>query len=476
MKKKLSIKQIFAQTNKLMLILAVMPLIISITLYSRQLFVYQKVLKNIERANQIVVKVDELVLEELWDLVFGIVPVKEHTQKNIIDDLKEDVQHIRGNIQSDQEISSLNVSVSIINTIEDYQKQIIKNIQTGDSVEKNEAIMTEIDSLTRLLTERLKDFVRVEIDVASTRNQEIIQSLVVLSLVELLIISGIIYFVRKNRIFINEQIQKPINELIIMSQELAAGHLLYRIEPSDTIELRQLTISVNKMADDLNRLLEENVLKQYHLAQSEVRVLQAQITPHFIYNSLDAIISLIEQQQYTAASEMTYALSDFFRISLSKGKEWIPVEREIKHVHDYLTILKIRYGETLNFSINIESDLQQFKILKMILQPLVENAVYHGTKFIRRPGKIEIIGTSINDNMQFKIIDNGIGMTFERLSEIRAELEKGIDSDFSTGYGLYNVNKRLLLYYGQDAALQIHSIYKKGTTVSLTVPKMKGEN
>lgn len=473
MKPQLSIKQIFAQTNKLMLLLAVIPLAVSVLMYTRQIYMYQKTLTNIEEANQIVAKVDQEVLEEMWDLVFGMVPVKNYSEENIITELQRDIGHIRENIQSPREISTLNVSASIIDTIQDYQQQILTNIDAGNSVDKNEAIMNEIDSLTTLLTDRLTDFVRVEIDMASARNQEMIRSLIILTLVELVIISIIVYFVRRNRNFINEQIQQPVNQLITMSQELAAGHLLYRIEPPPTVELNQLTVSLNTMADDLNRLLEENALKQYHLAQSEVRVLQAQITPHFIYNSLDAIVSLIEQEQYEEASEMTYALSDFFRISLSKGKDWIPVERELKHIQDYLTILKIRYGEMLDYSIDVDAELRDYQLLKMVLQPLVENAVYHGTKFVRRAGLIQIIGTSQGANMQFAVTDNGIGMTAERLTEVKAELAKGVDSDFSTGYGLYNVNKRLLLYYGQDAAIAVHSTYRKGTTITLTVPKKK---
>jgi len=206
-----------------------------------------------------------------------------------------------------------------------------------------------------------------------------------------------------------------------------------------------------------------------------VRVLQAQITPHFVYNSLDAIVSLIEQKHYEEAKEMTFALSDFFRISLSKGKDWVSVDTEIRHIKDYLIILKIRYGDMLDFKINVPDDLKEYEILKMILQPLVENAVYHGTKFIRRIGFIQVSVTEIEENLIFTVSDNGIGMTPERLKEVQEELEKGIDSDFNTGYGLYNVNKRLLLYYGSQAGMSINSQYRQGTVITVTVPKRQEE-
>lgn len=212
-------------------------------------------------------------------------------------------------------------------------------------------------------------------------------------------------------------------------------------------------------------------MKQYHLAQSEVRVLQAQITPHFIYNSLDAIISLIEQDCFEEALTMTHALSGFFRTSLSKGQDWIPLEKEISHINDYLVILKIRYGHMLDYKIDIPETLFPVSILKMILQPLIENAVYHGTKYVRHKGFIRITTCKIDEMIQFKVIDNGIGIPAEKLAEIRKELAKGIDSDFSIGYGLYNVNKRLLLYYGNDQKpITIDSKYREGTTVTLMIP------
>lgn len=473
MKPNLSIKQIFAQTNKLMLTLAVIPLLSSILLYSRQIYIYQRAFTNIEEANLIVTKVDQQVLKEMWDVVFGIVPPHAYQQKNTLKEVRTAINKIKENTSSSVEQSSLNVAISIIDTITDYQSKIIDNISLGDSVTDNEQMMVEIDALTRLLIDRLKDFVGVEIEVASVRHQEMIRSLILLTIVEGFIILMIIYSVRKNKKIINEKIQQPIDHLIHMADELAAGNLAFRLPIPDTLEMQQLTYSLNQMANDLTQLLEENALKQYHLAQSEVRVLQAQITPHFIYNSLDAILSLIEQEQTTRAAEMTHALSDFFRISLSKGQDWIPVERECKHISDYLTILKIRYGEMLTFSIAIQPELLQEQMLKMVLQPLVENAVYHGTKFVRRVGEVRITSENTPEQMTFIIQDNGLGMTPERLSEVQKELEKGIDTDFTTGYGLYNVNKRLLLYYGRAASIQIESTYQQGTTVRLSVPKKK---
>lgn len=334
--------------------------------------------------------------------------------------------------------------------------------------------MVQVDSVIELLSEILQEFVRVEISLASQTNQDLIQSVLLLIAFQLLLILLIIYFISKNRRFVRENLQNPLDRLVELSDELAQGHLGFRAVLPDTPELRTLTSSLNKMADDLTRLLEENALKQYHLAQSEVRVLQAQITPHFIYNSLDAIVSLIEVERYEQATEMTYALSDFFRISLSKGHDWIPLSKELRHVADYLTILKIRYGEMLTYEINQQTTSQDLLVLKMILQPLVENAVYHGTKFVRRVGKITITIQEYEQTIQMSVRDNGIGISHERLMAIQHNLKENTDPDPENGYGLYNVYRRLLLNYGSDVQFDIASIESQGTTISIIVPKKGG--
>ena len=323
--KKTSIKGIFQQTNKLMILVAFLPLLISSIFYSRQIFIYQNTINNIEEANQLSGKVDAIVLEEMWDLVFGQKSVADVQVNNVIEELRADLDHIQTNTNTAKEKNTLAVALRTLDSLETYQNKLIENIANDEPLEKNQYVMVQVDSVIELLSEILQEFVRVEISLASQTNQDLIQSVLLLIAFQLLLILLIIYFISKNRRFVRENLQNPLDRLVELSDELAQGHLGFRAVLPDTPELRTLTSSLNKMADDLTRLLEENALKQYHLAQSEVRVLQAQITPHFIYNSLDAIVSLIEVERYEQATEMTYALSDFFRISLSKGHDWIPL-------------------------------------------------------------------------------------------------------------------------------------------------------
>lgn len=375
-----SIKKIFKQSNKIMLAIAILPILFSIFFYTRYILIYQNSVDNIQAANQISTKVKNNVLEEMWDIVFGQIEPTNYDKKSIIYELRSEITVISENANTTTERSTLEVAQRTLDTMEKYLDKILDNVKLEQPVEENELIMLQIDSVNQLLYDILQDFVRVEINLASKRSEEVTNSLLLLSMAQLLIIACIFFFSRRTQKFLEKKIQQPINDLVKLANEFSNGHFSYRSTASQLFELSKLSESMNMMAENLTTLIEENAKKQQHLAQSEVRTLQAQITPHFVYNSLDAILALADQEDLPAVKEMTFALSDFFRISLSKGKDWIPLSKEIRHVEDYLKILKIRYAEMLTYDIQVPDGLQEQMVLKMILQPIIENAVYHGTK------------------------------------------------------------------------------------------------
>ena len=473
MEKTASIKDIFQQTNRLLFSITLIPLLVISIFYTRNILNYRSALANVEEANAVSTIVQENVLEELWDLVFGLIQVTDYEAGNELGKVRLAIEEIQANTTTAKESATLDVALRTLDTLDNYISEMEKNISNGRPFDENEAIMVQVDAVTVLLYDILQDFVRVEIELAGKTSDDMLVSLYYLMLFELIIILTIIFSAKKNNRFLTQQIQEPLNDLIVLSEELSQGHLDYRAKEPEVAELRVVTESMNDMARNLHVLIEENAVKQFDLAQSELRVLQAQITPHFIYNTLDAILSLAEQGNSEQVKTMTYALSDFLRISLSKGQDWITIEKEIRHIEDYLTILQIRYGAMLTFAIDIPEEILQTEVLKMILQPLVENAVYHGTKHVRRAGKVTVAATVAEDTIRFLITDNGIGMEDERLLEIQARLAQAtVDDSGEGGYGLYNVRKRLLLYYGNAASLQIDSTYRNGTTVTVTVPKI----
>ena len=237
-------------------------------------------------------------------------------------------------------------------------------------------------------------------------------------------------------------------------------------------------MSFNIMIGRIRDLLDAKVKEQENLKKSELRALQAQINPHFLYNTLDTIIWMAEAQKTDAVIEIVRNLSSFFRISLSKGMDWITVGEEIERTRSYLTIQKMRYRDIMDYKIEVDESTLDCTVLKLILQPLVENALYHGIKNKRSGGTVTVRAMRKNENeVSLEVEDNGIGFTPEKLAKVQEELEDSSgDIRLESGFGIDNVNKRIKLYYGKQYGLSIRSEYLVGTCVTLLIPANKNGN
>ena len=200
-----------------------------------------------------------------------------------------------------------------------------------------------------------------------------------------------------------------------------------------------------------------------------------------MYNTFDTIIWLAEEEKTDEVVKITKAFSEFLRISLSRGHEWITIAQELDHIKNYLTIQKIRYADILNYEIEADEEILNYKIIKLVLQPLVENAIYHGIKNKRGRGHLKVTANFTDDKKSsiiFTVTDDGAGFTPERFVQVKDELENAtLDAEkLSSVYGLYNVNKKLKLYYGKETeGLVIQSEHNKGSNISFVIPCITGE-
>ena len=320
---KKTIRELIFQSTKWMRLLAIIPLVVSIVIYTNHLFTYQRAVNNIHRANEISTAFRTQVIEDVWGLVYGQVTPAVFSQENIITDLREDITDMADKAQSQAEHATLMLTLEAVDSMEMYVATIKENIVINQPVAKNENVMLQVESSNLLVLDILQEFIEVEINFASSTGSEVMNSVIVLSIIEGFVLLATFIFSKRIKHSLTKNVEMPLNELMEMSDQISKGHLNYRVSIPPIKELAALSNQMNGMAENLNVLLEENAKKQYHLAQSEMRVLQAQITPHFIYNSLDAILALAEQGDMAAVQKMTYSLSDFFRISLSKGRDWI---------------------------------------------------------------------------------------------------------------------------------------------------------
>ncbi len=225
----------------------------------------------------------------------------------------------------------------------------------------------------------------------------------------------------------------------------------------------------------ITRPIEEQVTReQKQLRKAEFELLQAQINPHFLYNTLDAIVWSAEAGNQKQVVKMVGSLSEFFRSSLNKGKELVRVREELSHARSYLEIQQIRYQDILSYEVDVPEELFEYEIPKITVQPIVENALYHGIKNRRGGGKITITGKESENDYRLIVTDDGMGMDSERLSEITKGLADKAPEDAKI-YGLYNVNERIRLFYGEEYGISIESEYDKGTTVTIRLPKKSTE-
>jgi two-component system, sensor histidine kinase YesM len=237
-------------------------------------------------------------------------------------------------------------------------------------------------------------------------------------------------------------------------------------------EITELGMSFNIMIGKIKELLDSKIKEQENLKKAELRALQAQINPHFLYNTLDTIIWMAEAKKTDQVVEIVSALSSFFRISLSKGADWITIGEEVERTRSYLTIQRMRYRDIMDFKIEVDDDVSRNTVLKLILQPLVENALYHGIKNKRQGGTIIVRAKRKGENeVLLEVEDDGIGFTPEKLVQLRSELEdESGDIKLENGFGIGNVNKRIRLYYGKQYGLTVRSEYNTGTCVTLVIP------
>ena len=225
------------------------------------------------------------------------------------------------------------------------------------------------------------------------------------------------------------------------------------------------------MAAHLEIQMEQIREDEKKMRMAEAKLLQEQINPHFLYNTLDTIVWLIEDGKSQEAEDMVVSLSKFFRISLSHGKDFITIREEEQHIRSYLEIQRVRYSDILSYYIDIDDKLYNYKILKMTLQPLVENALYHGIKNKRGAGRIRITGREVDGLVRFEVSDDGVGMDNEMLLHLRREINKPA-KDTDTGFGMANVNERIKMNFGDRYGLSIESSPEEGTKVSVVLPAL----
>lgn len=268
-------------------------------------------------------------------------------------------------------------------------------------------------------------------------------------------------------LFISSKISQPIKRLEREMKRVESGDFDINLKVNGDDEVMRLSRAFNLMVVKIRQLMNQIISEQEAKRKSEFKALQAQINPHFLYNTLDSIIWMNENQNYDGVTTMVSALAKLFRVSISKGRVIINVSDEIDHAASYLTIQKRRYKDKFDFHIEAQPEALGQKTLKLILQPIIENAIYHGINQIQEKGYIKISVNIEEGNIIYRVTDNGYGIKPEVLKTI---LDREPMSAHSGGVGLKNINERIKLCYGTGYGLEIESELDVGTTVIIRIP------
>jgi len=437
--------------------------------YSRQ---YDAIITNITTANSINGSVKPDIDNEMWKIVSGNIEFADGKQYEIIASVDAQVRWMMENTDSQRARVKLDLILRTLQSLKGYIDQMGDKISHNSTASENEAVLEKIRFATSVLNDVVQDYVLYEVNRTEGQYQVMSEGFDRWKTLSIILILSAVGFSVLAAWSLSRSIYTPIKKLHDVTTTITKNDLQALLSSDNVDEITELGMSFNIMIGKIKELLDSKIKEQENLKKAEMRALQAQINPHFLYNTLDTIIWMAESKKTDQVVKIVTALSKFFRISLSKGRDWITIGEEVERIKSYLTIQKMRYRDILDFKIEVDQDVARNTILKLILQPLVENALYHGIKNKREGGTINVRARRKGENeVLLEVEDNGIGFTPEKLIQLRTELDDDSgDIEMESGFGIGNVNNRIRLYYGKQYGLSIQSEYSTGTCVTLVIP------
>lgn len=407
---------------------------------------------------------------ETYLLIAGNKSLEESKLRVMLQEANRIVDNLQNLTKDEDNQARLKSVEKYLSNMDTYVERIEKNLEEGNKYEDNIEIWeNDIQIVSSLVGESISQYIYYEVKGIQESHDAYQKFFINIIRISLVVFALLLVLITVLSFYIPRSITKPIRKLSEITDQVAKGNLSVRSSVKGGAEVGQLSDSFNSMIDKINELLTQVTTEQIRLRKAEFELLQSQINPHFLYNTLDAIVWLAESGEQKKVVSMVGSLSEFFRTSLNQGKDIVSIKEELQHVKSYLEIQQTRYQDIMEYEIEDMSDLNSYHIPKITIQPLVENALYHGIKNKRGQGKIRVYGKLMDSYFLIFIEDNGIGITEERLLQVQQEIEKKDYPDKDI-YGLYNVNERIRLNFGEEYGIRIESVYGEGTKVTIKLP------
>ena len=441
----------------------ILPVAISLIVMLYSADSYQRSISRMETVTSIMPVISEQIPEYMWSVVAGRQSFEDGDVYGTIDRVNTTLNSLIASVPQGQYIE-LSVARRTMETLRDYFSQIETGMTMGRPVVVCEAILEEVRSVAALIQEMLNNYISREIGLVSRAGVALHKAVLVATCLELLLVIFTLFITfRMNRHLCNS-IHEPLVQLEHFAGEIATGNLRARAPDTSVTELSALIGQVNTMAMKLETLMEQRRQEQINLQKAELRTLQAQINPHFLYNTLDMISWMGYGASNADICKVVASLSDFFRLSLNKGEDSFTLADELNHVKSYITIQEYRMRH-IQFRLEAPRELLNLRVPKLMVQPLVENAILHGLRPRNYRGHITISCALEQAYLVIRVMDDGVGFDEKLLGE---RTEK------STSYGLKNIRQRLAVLYDDRGSLEIANRPEGGVVARLRYPAEKG--
>ena len=370
-------------------------------------------------------------------------------------------------IDTTTEKDSLRAISSVLNLCSNLEDKMLQISDTKGYESRQDQLEQNIYILTDLIQKYMYTYLYYEAAHLKALQTTMIKKMIVFMSVTMFLSLVLLYVLLTYSRKLSRRIVYSIDDICERLEDIGKGSLLVCVPiQADVEEVQLLSDGIESMVGRLKRQIEKNAEQEKQSRRTELALLQAQISPHFLYNTLDTIIWQIESKEISAAMMMVSSLSNFFRVSLSRGQNIITLAEEEQHIRSYLEIQQMRYHDLMEYEINIPDEIKNYILPKLTLQPLVENALYHGIKVKRRKGHILVTGRAQNDHLILEVADDGCGMFEQQLNSLRESLEK----DKSEGFGLRTVHQRVQILFGTKYGLTMESTPDVGTKIIVTIP------
>ncbi|MDO5544299.1 MAG: sensor histidine kinase [Eubacteriales bacterium] len=429
---------------------------------------YSRLLHNVTTASEFNRDFKDTIDQRMYYYVIE----SQYSQGLPIEEVRAAQSLAKALIDTTYEKNSRQAITSVLDLCENLERKIYQIEQTLDYDQRLSQLENNVYVLTSLVEEYMYTYLYYEASELNAVQQVVTrQAAVEIVLITAVAALTVVFFLRYS-IRLSRSITRPLEEMCRRAEKVTGGDLTVQEPvPSEIREIRTLSQGMEQMLGRLDEQMRESRQRQESLRRTELALLQAQINPHFLYNTMDTIIWLIEADKQQEAVEMVSNLSSFFRHSLSRGEDVITLAEEECHVRSYLQIQHARYKDIMEYTVDIDPRLHDAMLPKLTLQPLVENALYHGIKLKRAKGTIRITGRLEDGCVLLRVEDNGVGMTKQRLTQLRGAMAH----QERVGFGLSAVNQRLVLQFGPEYGLSLTSEEGVGTIVTARIPYVRKE-